>query len=499
MPLNPRILLAFANDAFSEARQLDELQQEMVSLGEILQGHMEVTTKPEASQSVIVKAFKELGEDIHIFHFAGHASGEGIETQEKEYERRVTLADGLAEFIGQQQKLKLAFLNGCATEGQVKYFHQSHIPAVIATRYPIGDRLAREFSEAFYDSLAKGRTIQKAFDEAKAQMRMSYQEYANRSLVMRNQSEKTTNEFPYTLEIAPGKEAIAEARLSDWVKPTPKVGPLEQAPDPKFEELHLLCNRDKQNNLFTDTLDESQSMGEKGPYFYMIHGERPDLPNSLAERFVKFSVQEIFAQADVRMSEDKFDVIKVNLPTLSDFESNNAQKPFYRLQRNFDRAGYEKPETAADLLPFFSGFTELVIIQHSFVADNWHDGFEEFLEYYIQHFWQVRLEKTDPILIVLFDFTYTASQKGLKSFFTKSPNGALEKALEKLQKRFEACYLLDKLLLVRDGDVEQWKNDYLPEAINLTEEVCKGQSRMPMSEVQPKLREFLKLHNSRYG
>lgn len=498
MSINPRILLAFANDAFSEARQLAELQQEMVSLGEILQGHMEVTTKPEASQSVIVKAFKELGEDIHIFHFAGHASGDGIETQEKEYERRVTLADGLAEFIGQQRKLKLAFLNGCATEGQVKYFHDSHIPAVIATKFPIGDRLAREFAEAFYDSLAKGRSIRKAFEEARAQMRMSYAEYASRSLMLRNQPTKS-KEFPYTLEIAPGHEAIGEARLSDWLIPTPRVGPMEQAPPPRFEELHLLCDRNPQNNLFTDTLDESQMAGEKGPFFFMIHGERPDLPNSLAERFVKFSVQEIFAQASVGISEDKFDVIKVNLPTLSDFESNNARKPFYRLQRNFDRAGYEKPETAADLLPFFSGFTEVAIIQHSFVADNWHDGFEAFLANYIADFWDVKLEKTDPILIVLFDFTYEASQKGLRALFKKNTNGALEKALEKLAKQFEPCYLLERLPLVRDGDIEQWKNDHLPEATSLTEQICKGQTRLPMSEVQPKLRDILKLHNSRYG
>ena len=117
----------------------------------------------------------------------------------------------------------------------------------------------------------------------------------------------------------------------------------------------------------------------------------------------------------------------------------------------------------------------------------------------MEDFWDIRLEKTDPILIVLFDFTYSASQKGLKSFFTKNSNGALEKALEKLQKRFDPCYLLEKLPLVRDGDIEQWKNDHLPDATNLTEEICQGNSRLPMSEVQPKLRNFLKLHNSRYG
>ncbi len=499
MPILPRILLAFANDAFSEVRKLDELQQEMVSLGEILQGHMEVTTKPEASQSVIVKAFKELGEDIHIFHFAGHASGEGIETQEKEYERRVTLADGLADFIGQQRQLKLAFLNGCATEGQVKYFHQSHIPAVIATKYPIGDRLAREFSEAFYDSMAKGRSIRAAFEEARAQMRMSYQEYNSRSLLLRDAPPAAAQEFPYTLELAPGKEAIADARLGDWHRSVPKVGPLEKAPAAQFEEVHLLCDRYQQNNLFTDTLDESQSNGKKGPYIFMIHGEQPDLPNSLAERFVKFSVQEIFAQAGIGISEDKYDLIKVNLPTISDFESNHSNKAFYRLQRNFDRAGYEKPETAADLLPFFSGFTELAIIQHSFVADNWHEGFENFMESYIGDFWQLELEKSDPFLIILFDFTYTASQKGLKALFKKGPNSALEKVLDRLQKRFESCYLLDRLPLVRDGDIEQWKNDFLPEATTLTAEICQGMSRLPMIQVQPKLKEALKLHNSRYG
>ena len=499
MPILPRILLAFANDKESSNRQLDELQQEMLSLGEILQGNMEVTIKPEANQSVIVKAFKELGKDIYIFHFGGHASGEGLETNEGEYDRRLTLADGLAEFIGQQKQLKLAFLNGCDSGGQVKYFHDSNIPAVISTKFPVGDRLAREFAEAFYDSLSKDRTIQAAFDEARAQMRMSYKEYASRSLTWRNKDQKTPKEFPYTLQFAPGQEALAEARIKDWGQATPKKGPLDQSPAPKLEESYLLCNREKQNNLFTDTLDESQSMGEKGPYFFIIHGEMPDLPNSLAERFVKFSVQEIFERADLRITQDKFDLIKVNLPSLSDFESKNASKPFYRLQRNFDRAGYDKPEKAEDLLPFFSSFTEVVIIQHSFVANNWHEGFEDFMIQYIQDFWEIELEKTDPAIIVLFDFTYTPAAKGLKSFFKKGPNQDLEKAIEKISKRCDPCYLLDRLPLVQQGDVEQWKIDNLPDATGLTEEVCQGKSKLPMLEVQPKLKDYLKLHNSRYG
>jgi hypothetical protein len=499
MPLNPRILLAFSNDGFQPDRELKALKREMKKLDEILQGQMEVTDKWEATQSVIVKALKELGEDIRIFHFAGHAGPEGVETQEGEAERRLTRAQGLADFIGLLEQVHLVFLNGCATQQQVALFHRSQVPVVIATTEPVGDVFASDFAIAFYDSLAKGRSIQKAFAEAQAQMGMNYDLGGDRALLSRREPQAAERDFPYRLHCNPQFPDAEQAKIADWVRETPTSGPLELPPSSLSESLYLTCDRDKQNNDFIYSLEQGAGPAAKGPHFFIIHGERPDLPNSLAERFYEFSVREIFSQEGKSLTEEKFDLHRIDLPSPDTFESGDPKRAFYFFQHNFHRSALGKPQDATELLPQLSGLRQVVLFQHSYVGEHWRPGLGPFLHSYLHEFWKVTPEKRDPTLIVLFDFTYARKSKGLKGLFSKNPNTALEKALRELADSHPNCHLLERLPLVSEGDVERWKNACLPSESQLTDKICRGKSELPMIEVQPQLRDFIKLHNSRYG
>lgn len=496
---NPRILMAFADDEFHPNRKLGELKAEMLNLSEILQSKMEVTLKPAASRSVITKAFKELGEDIRIFHFAGHASGEGIQTVESQAERQITFAEGLADFIGQQKGVKLVFLNGCATKGQVQFFHASDIPAVIATSVKIGDRQAREFAEAFYDSLAKDRTIRQAFEEARAEIKMAYKDHQKRDVVFPFEEGEDPNAlFPYSLEIDHRFESMADETLASWQEDVEFEGPLDQPLSIRPRDLHLLCDRENQKDEFEDALEEGQKSEERSPQIFFIHGNREDLPHSLADRLFKFSVRELFEIDGKPLTEEKYDLVPIKLPGASAFEGANTKKPWLHFLRNFKKKGWGEPQSGRDLIPLIDSYRHVMVFQHSIVAGNWHPNLEKFLSAYLQNFWSFSLDPDHPHLLILIDITYSPPVKGVAGFFRKNPNPKIEKTLERLAQNQAGALLLKRLPLVTSDDVEQWRIDHLPTATGLTQAVCGEAEELPMERVQPKLKDQLTLHNQRY-
>ncbi|MEL6589823.1 MAG: CHAT domain-containing protein, partial [Bacteroidota bacterium] len=219
MRRKPVILLAFANDLGHHGRYLKEINREMSELGEILDPHAVVKLKPSASKPIIENAFQDYGKEIKIFHYGGHASGQGIETAPSDDVPRITFAKGLAEFVGRRQGLKLVFLNGCATKEQVQFFHRSQIPCVIATVRPIQDVVARQFAIRFYRSLTKGQNIQNAFADARDSLRGIYPE--DRQMLSRNLfpiEEEADEVFPYQLLTDPKHIAVEQEGLKDWTQ-----------------------------------------------------------------------------------------------------------------------------------------------------------------------------------------------------------------------------------------------------------------------------------------
>jgi hypothetical protein len=111
----------------------------------------------------IFKTLTDYKDRLAIFHYAGHAGGNHLQLEGGSGDAR-----GLAKLLGEQENLKLVFLNGCSTKDQVKLLLDAGVPAVVATSVPIEDRKAVEFGRQFYEAMANRRTIEQAFHLAVA-------------------------------------------------------------------------------------------------------------------------------------------------------------------------------------------------------------------------------------------------------------------------------------------------------------------------------------------
>ena len=117
---------------------------------------------------------KQCRDRVVIFHYAGHANGEGVilrsaEGPEEERSKgQLAYIEGLVGILKQQKQLKLVFLNGCSTAAQVDLLREAGIPAVIATTRGIDDAIASQFAMAFYESLDEDHDLQDAFEAAES-------------------------------------------------------------------------------------------------------------------------------------------------------------------------------------------------------------------------------------------------------------------------------------------------------------------------------------------
>lgn len=101
-------------------------------------------------------------DSLAVFLFSGHADRDHLLLADG-----VANSDGVAQMLGQCPHLKLVFLNGCSTEGQVAQLLENGIPVVIATSAPVSDRSATFFSTHFFEALQKQFSLREAFDMAK--------------------------------------------------------------------------------------------------------------------------------------------------------------------------------------------------------------------------------------------------------------------------------------------------------------------------------------------
>ena len=169
----PVIFLAFAND---EANYLRNLREETRVLLEILapaekSGLIEVVHRTNCTAKDIFDIFQDekYCDRIAIFHYAGHANSYQLLLESVSGENAPANADGLAEFLAQQNGLHLVFLNGCLTVGHAQGLLDAGIPTVIATTMNVGDQDCREFASVFYRGLTRGAgdaSIGRSFKEA---------------------------------------------------------------------------------------------------------------------------------------------------------------------------------------------------------------------------------------------------------------------------------------------------------------------------------------------
>lgn len=138
--------------------------------------YLEIRDVQHASTEEIFYLVNRYHQRLHIFHYGGHADQQSLQLERQIGVVQTADVQGIAGLLGTQQQLKLVFLNGCATKGQVKTLLDAGVPAVIATRVRIQDREAQQFSDQFYQALATGSTIGESFRKAKAFIETSRKE-----------------------------------------------------------------------------------------------------------------------------------------------------------------------------------------------------------------------------------------------------------------------------------------------------------------------------------
>lgn len=220
MTTQPVILLTFSNhpDDYLEKIVSEQKAIKQALLDFVDNNYIEVRDVQHASTEEVFYLVNRYHQRLHIFHYGGHANQQSLQLEKEIGIVQMANAQGIAGLLGTQQQLKLVFLNGCATSGQVKTLLDAGVPAVIATRVSIEDQAAQQFSRQFYQALATGSTIAESFRKAKAYLETIKSKWEIHDIgTTRNiRLEKGKAEIiPWGLYFRPGREDVLH-----WTLPT---------------------------------------------------------------------------------------------------------------------------------------------------------------------------------------------------------------------------------------------------------------------------------------
>ena len=175
MSFRPTILAAFANTTTPEG-YLPSLAKERDGIQSILKedkSPFDAYILADAGAPEVWKRVSLLKNRLVAFHYGGHATGHQLLLMNGKGNKVEIAAHSLAGLLGTCPYLKLVFLNGCSTQAQVKaLLAHPQISYVIATQRKIGDKLATQFSLAFYQALSDPQKplgdIQAAYNSAQS-------------------------------------------------------------------------------------------------------------------------------------------------------------------------------------------------------------------------------------------------------------------------------------------------------------------------------------------
>ncbi|MEO0470813.1 MAG: CHAT domain-containing protein [Bacteroidota bacterium] len=502
--LQPVIIMAFANEDQDQARYLSNLDSEMLAVYQKLYKDFQVIQIPVASKKMVRDAFLTYGQRIKIFHFGGHAGGRGIELQEKAKENRMAFAEGIAGILADCHSLEMVFLNGCATNEQVKHFQKAQVPVVISTLEPVGDKLAKEFSVHFYQAMVEARPpkcIADAFEYAKSSLFMDYSEQMRspqwRSLFW---DEPVGDHFPYVLHINAKTPDAGKKSYQDWIASEAvsqdEIKQLISNPEHPYQaspDRHLLCDRRVQEREFKHLVKKRLEAESSAPLFVFVHGPNEELPVQLSDRFCTFSVHEIMKQLERRYSDALFAHRLVEFPAKEDFSSSYSDLPNESLKEHFEVATGANIDNASDLIRVLGRGKKLVVIQHNLMASYWHPKMEAFLEGYIDNFWQFQSGPQQPEVLVIINLTYNLDTRWFS--FKKREDKNVLKSFERIVEQKERCFLLSRLEEVPKDDVVDWNNRFLND-LSLVDELFRGKQQLSMDKILPRLQAAIRANRS---
>jgi internalin A len=117
----------------------------------------------------IFQVFRNYPQKISIFHYAGHGSEDAL-LLHLEKETAKGLSTSALTTLLSDPSIKLVFLNCCSSQSHAEALLSAGAPVVIATSSAVHDDIACDFAQKFYDGLANGHTIKRAFDLSKSEL-----------------------------------------------------------------------------------------------------------------------------------------------------------------------------------------------------------------------------------------------------------------------------------------------------------------------------------------
>lgn len=186
MPRKPPVaLFLFSNDL---SRFLPAVEKERKIIEEALEhladtNRLKVVARSSVSVQEAFRLFNRYQGRIILFHFAGHAEGQGLQFNktftDNELGRTVGL-EGLFRREAAEGRLQLVFLNGCYTNAQLKLLRAAEVPSIIATHHAADDLKAVAFARQFYRFFANA-DLEEPFDETSPTLEEAFK-YALASL-----------------------------------------------------------------------------------------------------------------------------------------------------------------------------------------------------------------------------------------------------------------------------------------------------------------------------
>lgn len=232
----PIILLAFANEQGNGDAYLRNLPRELNRLKSVLEpaeeaGLCKVEILPNATLSQIFDVFQKTKyrNRIAIFHYGGHSDSFELLLEHESGTSAAAHGEGLIPFLAGQRSLQLIFLNGCYSIHQARELADRGVPAVIGAVPAVNDQLATDLAGRFYQALAQGHNIGRAWEEATYYLRADrgdgdalYRTDASTMTALRGAGRvKTHSRFPWEIQYRPGVEAVR-----DWNLPEAAGNPL---------------------------------------------------------------------------------------------------------------------------------------------------------------------------------------------------------------------------------------------------------------------------------
>ncbi|MGD2087159.1 MAG: CHAT domain-containing protein [Candidatus Aminicenantes bacterium] len=220
----PVIFLAFANDRMNNARYLRNLSREQRKIRNALEkakqaGLCEIVERSNASVDDILDVFqdKNYNDRIAIFHYGGHADCYKLLLESFTGARSFAFREGLVSFFARQKGLRLIFLNACSTEQHALELKQAGVPAIIGTSQEINDEVAAQLAVRFYNGIANGFALERAWREAEDDIKIRKGSSNFNALYHYSQQEKHRDRFPWDIFFKEGAEKVKEWNLPDAV------------------------------------------------------------------------------------------------------------------------------------------------------------------------------------------------------------------------------------------------------------------------------------------